>query len=232
MVKGKLITFGCSLTAHNGLKEELARLTNRQLVNLSVSAGGNGLQIHRLHEYIINNNINDSDIVLWQITGSERNSIRLDPPESQRTRINDIQKNQFAHINHQHYVESLPNIFDNRPRVDLLCNSPITEIKEHVMLFDPNQQMQTLLATLILLHNTHKKILIFFGWNDVMQENVKKIFLSTLTNKLIPYITESYLDWAIQNKKSLTWDFHPDCATGEEFAKTVIFPALNKLKWI
>lgn len=231
MVENKLITLGCSLTHQNGWKERTALLTNRTLVNFAQGAGSNGLQINRLHEYIINNSIEENDIVIWQITASGRMPLRLNPDQQLLKEIIEIDETQFIPIDNTHYVKTVPNLFDGIPRIDILCNSPIIN-RPQVLEFDPRQELQTLVSTLILLSKSHKKLLIFFGWSNILPEKYKSIFANILRKHEINYIDNPYVDWARSNNKTFRDDTHPSQLAGEQFTDEVILPKLSELGWI
>lgn len=231
MVENKLITLGCSLTHQDGWKERTALLTNRTLVNFAQSAGSNGLQINRLHEYIINNNIDENDIVIWQITASGRMPLRLNPDQQLLEEIIEIDETQFTPGRNCHYVKSVPNLFDNQPRIDILCNSPIIN-RPQIIEFDCRQELQTLVSTLILLSKSHKKLLIFFGWSKMLPVTHNSIFVNTLIKHKINYIDNPYVDWAKSNNKTFRDDTHPSQLAGEQFTDEVILPKLSELGWI
>ena len=220
----KLITLGCSLTALNGVKEELATLINADLLNLSHSAGSNQLQVNRLHDLILNGQLDSTDIVYWQITSVFRKYERLQM--NRFDEIDKIQKKQFVDPYH-HYVCDSKNIFDNELRIDLLCNSPV-KIKE----IDVNQDLQMLLATIIMLSHITPKIIIVFGWKNVMFDNQLDIFKNYLTNNHINFIDQLYLEYAIDNKLKMLNDMHPADSAGKQYAKEIVYPKLRSLGWI
>jgi hypothetical protein len=231
MVKNKLISLGCSLTNWHGLKEKAASLANLDLVNLSYGAGSNILQVNRLHEYIINNELNNDDIVLWQITGDGRNGLRLQANAHNVEKVKHIQTTQFEFPRH-HYIDTSVNIFDGQSRIDLLCGSPILDEPDVVELFDANQQTQTLLATIILLHKMHPKTLIFFGWDDILDNNNKEIFLSFLNKHSITHLEQSYVNWVKENNGKFVDGSHPTIESGEMFAEHIIIKKFKELNWI
>jgi hypothetical protein len=232
MVKAKLICLGCSLTHMPGLKEKTALLSNLGLVNLSQGSGSNMLQVHRLQEYILYNKISGDDIVLWQITADSRNGLRLPSSYSEAEQTKQTQLKVFTPKKRHHYIESSLNIFDGEPRLDILCNSSILH-KHHILdLFDANQQTQTLLATIILLHKIHPRLLVFFGWDQVLTNANKKTFLSFLDKHAISYIEQSYINWVRQYNGEFIDSGHPTSEWGELFARHVIVKKFDELGWI
>ena len=55
----------------------------------------------------------------------------------------------------------------------------------------------------------------------------KTLFLKCIDYHYINFINQSFLDWAIENKKEMGDDeAHPSCKTGKEFAETFIQPVV------
>ena len=87
----RLITLGCSLTYDIGMKERLAELLAYDLISHAQTAGSNGLQINKFHEYVLENDVDKQDLVLWQITSPTRNHVRLYPNIVNTKKVKDIQ---------------------------------------------------------------------------------------------------------------------------------------------
>ena len=220
----KLITLGCSLTAFEGVKEELARLINADLLNLAYPAGSNQLQINRLHEMVIDNQIDREDVVYWQITSIDRKYDRL--PMSRFAEVSKIQQEQFADGYH-HYVCGRENIFDKKSRIDLLNNTPIETKK-----IDIYQDLQMLLATIIMLSRMAPKTIIVIGWNNLMPVHHLTMFKNYLTDHHINFIDQSYLEYAVDRRLLMLDDMHPSKEAGQEYAKKVVHPKLISLGWV
>lgn len=220
---------GCSVTHLPEVKEKLASLLNIKLLNLSQSAGSNELQINKLHELLIDNGIDKDDIIYWQITSSIRLSDRV-----QKNKANEVIKIQQQKFNgpesrFYHCSFSKKNVFDDSHRIDLLCNSPMIDEESTI---DVNQRLQTLLATIILLSKFIPKLLIVFGWKNIMTSSQYRIFKKYLTQFNIQYVDEFYVEYAILNKLEMQDDLHPAESAGAKFAEDVIYPKLITLKWI
>lgn len=225
----KLITMGCSVTYFPGVKEKLASLLNVELLNLSQPAGSNELQINKLHESIISNSLDKDDIVYWQITSVGRKFDRLNKHFlKEAVRIQE-EKFDVGQPGVYHYVMSKENVFDSKPRIDLLCHSPMAT---RLVTMDIDQRLQTLLATIIMLSKFIPKILIVFGWKSIMSDNQCKIFKKYLTEFNISYVDESYVDYAVLNRLEMMDDMHPAESAGDKFAMDIVYPKIISLKWI
>jgi hypothetical protein len=222
----KLITLGCSLTHINGWKEELALLLNCKLLNLAESAGSNGLQIYRLHEFLLSGQLNNNDIIVWQVTSDARIPMRLPGTVRNLNLVNKIQLEQFNHIKNYHYVATSRNTLDSATRIDLLCNSPLVD-RRALTEFDTAQSLETLLANIILLSRAHKRMLVFLGWDRAISPNYKDVFVSRLKQHNVCYLDSTYVEWARENKLSFMDAHHPSEETSKLFA-SVLLPKLTE----
>ena len=142
----KLFTFGCSMTDYEGIKERLSELLDVELINSAQSAGSNQLQVKRFHQLILENQISSNDIIYWQVTFSHRRFKRL--MKHHLPVIEEIQRNSFTHEG-VHFKTS-KNIFDGEIRIDLMSNSPWLEDNLDEIDVDYNDELQSLLATIII----------------------------------------------------------------------------------
>lgn len=219
-----LITLGCSLTAEMGVKEELAELLNQDMINLAQSAGSNQLQIFRLHECLNKKLIKSDDIIYWQLTSISRRYLRISFENI--LEVNQVQEKNFK-FPLRHYVESQENIFDNKKRIDLFCNSPMISRK-----FDEEQILQELVATLILIKSYCPKTIVVFGWNRIMPLDYMLKFKNILTDNSIDYIKQTYLEYAYHNNLEMDDHNHPAPSAGIKFANEVVYPKLIELQWV
>jgi hypothetical protein len=226
-----LVALGCSLMFIYGMKEFLAEYTHKKLVNLSHSASSNKLQITRFQEYILHNSFYTNDIILWEITSCTRPHIRLINNDINLSKAKEIQTTYKLYGVKNHFVVSHENIFDKNTRLDLLCQSPMipkSVFYEH----DYNDSLQELLSVLILAKKYHNKLLVFFGWKDIMEQSTMIIFKNILDKNQIDYLDEFYLDWALENKMAMFDSTHPSAESSREFGKNIILPKLNQLGWL
>ena len=220
----QLITLGCSLTHHVGMKEELAELLDIKNLSLAQSAGSNGLQVAKFHEYILQNAIDNEDIILWQITSASRKFTRVYPYLQTLKQVEETQKNTFDQIDQYHYIKNSFNVFDQVSRIDLLCNSPGNTPE------DIAQEMQNLLTNIILFSKIYPKLLVMFGWSKVLNQ-YQKVFVQQLSKHNVNYVEEFYLDWVIHNRLDLYDDNHPAESAGREYAAKILHPKISRLGW-
>ena len=222
----KLITLGCSITSQCGVKEHLSKLLNLENLDLSHPGGSNQLQVKRLFELFLNNQIEKNDIVYWQITGVYRNYLRLQLDSQQQ--VEDIQKNNFKNTFYHHYTYSKnKNIFDQKNRIEILCNSPLVENE-----FDENDELQTLLGTIILLKQYCKNIIIVFGWKEVMTIDQETVFKKLLNEYGINFVDEYFLEFSKNRNMPMMDDMHPSSEAGILYAEEVIYKKIKNLGWI
>lgn len=226
----KLLTLGCSLTYLKGWKEKLSELLNYENVNLSVVAGSNNLQINKFMEYILDNDIHKDDIIVWQITYTTRNGLRLSSNSPLSEMAISIQNKTFAPLSSHYDINH--NVFDKLPRYDLLCRSPILNEKDIILEFDENDQLQKLLSVLILVRKWHDRLLVIFGSDKVIDDENKKIFTDYFTKHNVNYIDQSFTKWVFNARLNFLDMAHPDDEAGQEYAKRVLHKKLIELNWV
>ena len=211
----KLVTFGCSVTDLEGVKEELAQLLQLPLLNVAECASSNQLQLSKLSELIVHNQLNKDDIIYWQITSVERDYKCL-----ALKHLSSVQPKQYVRSN-------FPNVFDKQHRLHLLCNSPL------VIENDPDdlKQLEMLLSTLILLKQLCPKTIVIFGWESLAPAEHIEIFKQKLNQYNIEYVNEGYVDFAVRNQFPFEIDdMHPSKEAGQAFAN-VVFEKMKSIGW-
>jgi len=233
----KLFTLGCSLTFSYGWKDVLSRKIGFELVNSAMYAGSNDLQIRRIHSYIVNDQISEDDILIWQITSKMRYTFSIDMcPEWQRSLDYIPNKNPDPNwANCQYYIDAPVNVFDGKQHVDVLSNHPLaTKASSY---FDPTQALEELLSTIILLNNSHK-LLVFVGWPGALDEDYESYnpFIDALAAHNVPHLPESMLEWVIRTDHDLDEEdptgLHPTMESSEAYANQVLYPKLQDLGWV
>ena len=223
----KLFTLGCSLTWGMGWKELLSRKHNLQLVNSAMFAGSNDLQIRRIHSYIVNNQINKDDIIIWQLTSTQRSSFSVIDPMWIEVLDNVHREDEDA----VYYIDAPKNYFDNAVHKDVLSNHP--QIVKYSSYYNATAMLQELLSTIILLNNTYN-ILITIGWEGALSDddNTYNNVMRLLEVNKVPHLKESYLSWAIRTHQTLDDDFHPSMDASEIYGDEILIPKLQELGWI
>ena len=222
----KLFTFGCSLTEFEGIKEKLSSLLNVELINSAQAAGSNQLQINKFNELVLEDKITNNDIIYLQITFMYRKYKRLTMRDLDI--VEDIQKTKHKYIGSHYVIKSL-NVFDNEKRIDLMSNSPWFESNLDESEVDFNNDLQTLLSTIILAKKITKNVLVVFGWDDIIPLEYIKTFKTYLNKHNIKYIDKSYLSFINENNLDYMDDLHPTKKSAEIFAETIVYPLLNEM---
>ena len=231
----KLFTLGCSLTFPHGWKDILAHKIGSELVNSAIYAGSNNLQVKRIHNYIVHDQISKDDIIVWQITSKMRSSFSVAMCDFWYETLNNFSKNPDpAWANCQYYIDSPANYFDKTQHVDVLSNHPL--VSKASSYYDSAQSMEELLSTIILLNKTYK-VLIFVGWPGALDEDYSSYnrFIDALAAHNVPHLPESMLEWVIRTDHDLDEEdpagLHPTMESSEAYADQVLYPKLQDLGW-
>ena len=222
-----LFTLGCSLTWGMGWKELLAERHDLNLVSSAMFAGSNDLQLRRIHSYIVNNQINNDDIIIWQLTSTARSSFRVIDP----TWIASLDNVQREDEDAVYYIDAPKNYFDGQIHKDVLSNHPM--IIKYSSYYNAYAMLEEILSTIILLNKSYK-ILVFVGWEGALSEDPNNYnnVMRLLDKNKVPHLTESYLSWAIRTHQPLSDDLHPTMDASEIYGETVLIPKLQELGWI
>lgn len=213
----QIITLGCSLTHQPGWAAYLEHCTNLPVINLAQSSGSNQLQQRRIQEYIFENGLDDSSIVIWQITGTHR--------RYRRSKLTDaLYKQSEKSMEFPRVVTSSPNIFDSEMRVDYLSHNINAFVVE-----DENQVLEDLLFYLISIKKFTPNLLVFLGWkNELIMQHIDT-FKEHLKKHNIDYIDEPVTDWCLEQNLPFEPMKHPTNGSYCQYAKHVLIPRLEKL---
>lgn len=226
--KQKILTLGCSFSAFGHLKSWPERIVEHfvknfdkvELINLALPASSNQLQILRLQEYVIYNNIDSDDIVIWQITATVRGHQRSKNSEGKRNK--DL-------TNPTAFYTGSTNYFDKKNRLDYLCHHPISLN----MQVDEPEILQQLLYNLKILKKFTNKVMVIKGWEGVIPEEYLKDFYLFLDKNSISYIDEAILTHNIENNYPLGEDkMHPSEEAYVSFTDKKIIPLIKKMGWL
>lgn len=228
----KLVILGCSLSDLEGYKEELSRLLPADLVNLSKTAGSNGLQIAKIKSYLFDTELNSEDVIIWQVTSMTRKTMRRSYPYE---KYYEMMSSQFNNGTNAYYDESRVNFFDKQKRIYHLLGSPQI-FDDNDEIFDPVEELQELLLTIKLVQCIHPRLLVFLGWaGAIPNDSYRNTFYDILEKKNIQHIKETYVEWVMTNNLDFwKWDaskLHPTPDSGKNFARKVLFPKLKSLGW-
>jgi len=215
-----LLTLGCSFTHQDGWANYIQENSNYNVINLAIGAGSNTTQIRRFNDFLLNDSKITFDAI-WQLTYLSRFNIRLPPDHPDILAKKYMPKIDKGLV----YAEESPNrnYFDNQKHVDIL-NSDYTN--DYIHLLDINDELSSLLTTLLLLKKISQKCLIFFGDDLTSDILLKKSIESFLTNHQINFIPSDYslLTWANKNNLPLQPNGHPERVTYRQYAKDILLP--------
>jgi len=208
-----LITFGCSFTAGKGESSWSGYTSNKlglPLKNFAEAGCSNSLQIKKYQRAVIDGEITEDDIVIWQITSAVRyhkrfkTSNKKDIYENHREETPD----KFVSV----------NIFDGEERTDCPHLMPNTKIE--YLRNDIAENLQELIYHIISCKKINKKTLVIFGWRDVIPLEWVDKFKKLLDLNYVDYIDRPILE-------EVNGGIHPDEYKYKEFAEDVIIPKLN-----
>ena len=215
------IALGCSLTAQEGWVAKLSSSKNLSIHNLAVSAGSNELQIARLRDLIFQNKINNETILIWQITGWQREFQALKPSQDNKKYTNgEPGQGSFDYWN-------LENNLTKSSTIALLGNN---EYFKSYPLKHTQYAIQQLTSEIWLWSQIVKRIFVCAGWVDICKEKgyiEMSTFLSKQPNITILPPESSILDWCKSQKLLLSDSYHPCKESYEQWAESVLWPWLQ-----
>jgi hypothetical protein len=228
----RLITLGDSLTAGtHSWSVPLSNKLNCELINFALPASQDLLQVHLFQQWLLDNDFETNDIVVWQIAFSKDPVVNV--PSENLEKI----KRASAHAMrafklHDHLFNE--NKIDKSERISLLYISPIFGKfvnRKHPV--DEPEVLQNLLFTFNIIRKLCPKLLIIRGRDEFVSpdnwERMKDIF----SQKGIAWSDDSVHDWVKRNKMPLLADgVHPTVESMNIYAMNVIYPKFKELGWI
>lgn len=229
-----LIYMGCSLSAHEAPAPELAKLLNLNLVNLAQGAGSNMLQYTRLLEYVVNNEIHDTDVFVWQLTWFKRPYARLSY-EDNILKVDESLTSRHDEANGKKgYSTKSTNYFDKKTRIDLLLNSKLFENQPNNTADEVADNLEKMLALMILINKINSNLFVYkasesIGASHVYPVDFTKTFISELQKRNIKVLEISYLEWVLKKDLPFRDEWHPHPTSGIQFAREVLYPKISNL---
>lgn len=209
----KLVTFGCSFTVTGETCSWSAYTSNKlrlPLKNYAQAGGSNSLQIKRYQRAVIDGEIDEDDIVIWQITYAIRYHKRF-----RTSNRRDIQENFREDTPHK---PTSVNIFDDEERSDCMHLYPNTKTEKRRNDFAEN--LQELIFHIISCKNINEKTLVVFGWRDVIPLEWVDKFQKLLDEHNVDYIDTPILE-------DVEGGIHPTEDEHKQFSENLIIPKLN-----
>jgi len=217
------IALGCSLTAQEGWVAKLSSSKNLSIRNLAVSAGSNELQIARLRNLIFQNEINNEIVLIWQITGWQREFQVLRPSQDNKKYMNgEPGKGSFDYWN-------LDNSLDDSDTIALLAGNAYFK---SFPLKHTQYAIQHLTSEIWLWSRLVKHIFICTGWAGICNEKgytKMSTFLNKQSNISLLPAEYSIFDWCKSKNLPLSDDTHPSKESYEQWAESVLWPWISRI---
>ena len=223
----KIIALGCSITEQVGWAAYLSECMSLPLVNLAVSSGSNQLQQKRIQEYIFKNDIAPDDIVVWQITATNRSQARLVADHHNLQ----LAKEDAKGCDYSPSIVSSKNIFDGKDRIDFLSHSNYA-LQSRTVIDDSiePQLLEDLLFYLIAISKMTSNLLVVFGWDTVLSADYISKFKQELDLHKINYVIPTIVSYCHTYKLAFNGDTtHPTNGSSRIYARDVLIPKLNKM---
>lgn len=211
------VSLGCSLTAQSGYVNYIKKAYNLEIENLSVSAGSNFLQIHKLNNLLIDKQVGNDTTLLWQITSPAR-QFEIHPRAPRQF------KNGIPYVGIFDWVPEPVNLFKSDHTV-FLCNNSYYDNKTTNL----DYNMQSLLCDIYKWSKIVKRIIVYFGWSSMLPTThivMSMNFLNDLPNVCCLNLESSIVDWCRQNKLSFDDSEHPTEESYIRWAQQVLVPVL------
>ena len=223
----KIIVLGCSFSISGHMRswgKILSGMCNLEMFNLAQAGGSNSLQVKRYQRAVIDSEIVEDDIVIWQITSAIRYNKRFKTSNKE-----DIYENFREDTPHKPVSV---NIFDGVERSDCMHLHPNSKTSDRRN--DVAENLQELIFHIIVCKKQNPKTLVIFGWDDVIPEGWETEFIKILENYNIDYIEESILSYVYREPQSFDAEYpgHPDEYSNRHFAEKVLLPKLNSMDWL
>jgi hypothetical protein len=218
----KLFTFGCSITADTSWTSYIAECLNIEYKNLAVGSSSNQLQLKRMQEYILNDMIDSNDLVIWQLTCTERPHTRVTYTD---INIREAERDSKDY-EYPAYITDSVNIFSGYKKIDLLSHSNIKyEIRPK-----EDDILEDIAFSLISLKRLVPNLLIIFGWEKCIPKEYQEKFKSILKKHNVDYLDEYMVEWCHENNLKFCGDtMHPSSGSMCQFTKTHTLPRISEM---
>jgi len=215
----KYVALGCSLTAQDGFVNYINQNYNLEIENLAVSAGSNALQMHKLNNLLIRNQIGKDTTLLWQITSPARDFEILPKIEKKF-------QNGIPYEGTFDWIPEKINLYDSN-QIVLLCNNEYFKHQPIKALFN----MQSLACDLYKWSKIVKRIILYVGWNSMMSPTLLRQFMDFLKNTSNIEILDSkssIVDWCQEKKLDFEDTGHPTKDSYIQWGNEVLIPVIFK----
>jgi len=219
----KIHVFGCSLS--HGIWWDKFMPEYKFNIN-AVPAGDNTTQSRRFQDLVINDQLDENDFVLWQVTYPGRMGFRLSPEHhfiKKNINKSDVVKN----LHKAHYK----NLLDDTTHLDYVAFN-----KEWYNTFyfveNVNQELQQLLYNINIANKmTSGKTLVWFAQADMFTDNRDIKFTNVLSHNNIDQLPlkDSIMTWAKENNVDMDKEsLHPSPMSYKLYVDTKLKPKIDE----
>jgi hypothetical protein len=225
MLINRFLTLGCSITDHPGWASYTSQCINRPLLNVAVSSGSNDIQQHYVQHAILTNQIQETDLVIWQVTSTIRKYARMPATVPNRLAVHNL-----SHVtpNVPYLITPFENLFDHVNRIEAL--SHVAEPLTPLLMLPEADRISALLFDMVALSRFTKNMVVLLGWEHAISPEYKQQFETVLRNHNIRYIPTPIVDWCITQQLTFNGDnIHPSNHASCSYAQQVILPVLDDM---
>jgi len=226
----RLIILGDSGAAgDHSWPKKLSNKLNCELINFAKPAAQILLQIQLMQDWLIDNDLNKNDIIIWQIGWSLHSAVHIGHEHLDSVQKADRFVKNKLFISHYHIRD---NKIDNKKRISLLPISPILhKFSNRKKPNDDAEVLHQLLFMLVILKKLCPHILVTQSQEEFVKDEHWKNFKKILIEKDIDFIEEGMYNWCISNNLDTEF-FHPTNESYGIYVEQKIYPKLKSLGWI
>lgn len=209
----------------------LSSILKCEFINFADPASHNLSQLHKFQKWMLSNDINGDDIIIWQLGFCKEPKLHLGLEHLEKVKRADNLSRKIFDVD-SFYIDK--NVLDNKERIGLLYINPLfSQYKKRKDFNDDAEVFQELLFMFLTIKKLGSKLLVLRGKDDYIDETQWANMKLFLNKKNINFLEESLVDWCRSNKLSfMIDDYHPTKEAASEYAREIVYPRLINLGWI
>lgn len=226
------LSLGCSLSRMPGWYDDFNNNLNEKLnlYPLAEGSSSNLTQVYKLKNHILNLNLLnklDKVVLLWQLTSPQRKTGVIDDIPS-----NQIYKKHYKHnINGNIFLDffNIETAIFKSKCIGLLDNNMY--LKQHN--FSIEAEFEQLIFDIMLFSKLVKKIVIWYGWKNLYDQNKLEKINSMFRKNNNIYLIEpnnSIIDWCRENNLNFLDSGHPSEESSARWGETILLPIIKKIE--
>ena len=220
------ISLGCSLTAIPGWVDDFNDRLGMKIFPLAEGASSNITQVYKLKNHLIEHNLLDKMhrvVLLWQITSPQRHGLLLDDnPDNEKFQNSyNCAGTNFSFTDYYRYQSAL---FKDRC-IGLLSNN--RALDKNTMSTDA--YFEQFIADILIFSKLVKKIIVWYGWENIYDEDRKKKIVKLFENNGIEFI-EPIVDYCKKNNLPFFFDEdHPTKESSIKWGQNILLPKIKDI---